>query len=220
MSRVAIYARVSTEDRGQDPENQLAQLRAWCAAAGHEIVGEYVDHASGGKDASKRPRFAAMLADAHRRQFDVVLCWALDRLSREGMVPTIGHLQRLAAAGVAFHSYTEPMLSTDNEMVRDIVLAVMASLAKVERQRISERTKAGLARVRAKGTRLGRPALGEKVQAKIAALAHDNPAMSAYAIAKAIGCAVKTAAKYASAGGQDGRQLDPGSKRPSQRERV
>jgi len=125
MSRVAIYARVSTEDRGQDPENQLAQLRAWCGAAGHEIVAEYVEHASGGKDASKRPRFAAMLADAHRRQFDVVLCWALDRLSREGMMPTIGDLQRLAAAGVAFHSYSEPMLSTDNEMVRDIVLAVM-----------------------------------------------------------------------------------------------
>jgi len=199
MSRVAIYARVSTEDRGQDPENQLAQLRAWCAAAGHEIVAEYVDHASGGKDASKRPRFAAMLADAHRRQFDVVLCWALDRLSREGMVPTIGHLQRLAAAGVAFHSYTEPMLSTDNEMVRDIVLAVMASLAKVERQRISERTKAGLARVRAKGTRLGRPALGGKAQGKIAALARENPGMTAYAIAKAVGCDVKTAAKYASA---------------------
>ncbi len=199
MSRVAIYARVSTEDHGQDPENQLAQLRAWCDAAGHEIVAEYVEHASGGKDASKRPRFAAMLDAAHRRQFDVVLCWALDRLSREGMVPTIGHLQRLAAAGVAFHSYSEPMLSTDNEMVRDIVLAVMASLAKVERQRISERTKAGLARVRAKGTRLGRPALGGKAQGKIAALARENPGMTAYAIAKAVGCDVKTAAKYASA---------------------
>src|SRR5439155_20889827 len=134
-----------------DAETQLAQLRAWCAAAGHEIVVEYVDHASGVKGADKRPQFAAMLAAAHRRQFDLVLVWALDRLSREGMVPTIGHLQRLASYGVAFHSYTEPMLSTDNEMVRDIVLAVMSSLAKVERARISERTKAGLARVRAKG---------------------------------------------------------------------
>src|SRR6266853_1363392 len=167
MSRVAIYARVSTEDRGQDPENQLAQLRAWCAAVGHEIVGEYVDHASGGKDASKRPRFAAMLADAYRRQFDVVLCWALDRLSREGMVPTIGHLQRLTAAGVAFHSYSESMLSTDNEVVRDIVLAVMASLAKMERQKISERTKAGLERARAKGKRLGRAPFSAANRAKL-----------------------------------------------------
>src|SRR6266851_1089717 len=154
--RVAIYARVSTDDRGQDPENQLGQLRDWCAAVGRQIVAEFVDHASGSKGADKRPQFAAMLDAAHRRQFDVLLVWALDRLSREGMVPTIGHLQRLAVAGVAFHSYTEPMLSTDNEMVRDIVLAVMASLAKVERQKVSERTKAGLARVRAKGKRLGR----------------------------------------------------------------
>src|ERR1700716_276231 len=103
------------------------------------------------------------------------------------MVPTILHLQRLAAASVAFHSYTEPMLSTDNEMVRDIVLAVMASLAKVGRGRISERTKAGLAPGRAKGTRLGRPAIGDKVQGKIAALACENPDMTAYAVAQAVG---------------------------------
>ena len=156
MKRVAIYARVSTEDRGQDPENQLMQLRAWCGAAGHQIVGEYIDHASGGKSGSKRPQFAGLMEHAHRRRFDLVLVWALDRLSREGMVPTITHLQRLASYGVAFHSYIEPMLSTDNELVRDIVLAVMASLAKAERQRISERTRAGLQRARANGKRLGR----------------------------------------------------------------
>jgi DNA invertase Pin-like site-specific DNA recombinase len=97
-----------------------------------------------------------MLDAADRRQFDLLLVWALDRLSREGMVPTIMHLQRLAAVSVAFHSYSEPLLSTDNELVRDIVLAVMASLAKMERQKISERTKAGLERARAKGKRLGR----------------------------------------------------------------
>jgi DNA invertase Pin-like site-specific DNA recombinase len=154
--RVAIYARVSKEDGRQEPENQLMQLRAWCAVAGHQIVGEYIDHASGGRTASRRPQFTAMLEDAHRRRFDLVLVWALDRLSREGMVPTIGHLQRLASYGVVFHSYTEPTLSTENELVRDIVLAVMASLAKVERQKISERTKAGLQRARASGKRLGR----------------------------------------------------------------
>jgi DNA invertase Pin-like site-specific DNA recombinase len=156
VKRVAIYARVSKDDRSQDPENQLLQLRAWCAAAGHKIAREYIDNASGINGANKRPWFAAMMSDAHRRQFDFVLVWALDRLSREGMVPTVGHLQRLASYGVGFHSYTEPMLSTDNELVRDIVLAVMASLAKVERQKISDRTKAGLQRARAHGKRLGR----------------------------------------------------------------
>jgi DNA invertase Pin-like site-specific DNA recombinase len=111
MMRVAIYARVSTDDKGQDPENQLRQLRVWCANTGHEIVREYVDYLSGGKGADQRRQFAVMLDDAHRRQFDIVLCWALDRFSREGMIPTIGYLQRLAAAGVSFHSYSEPMLS-------------------------------------------------------------------------------------------------------------
>src|SRR5207302_11137471 len=101
--------------------------------------------------------------------------WALDRLSREGMVATVAYLQRLAAAGVAFHSYSEPALCSDNEMIRDTVLAVMSSLAKVERARISERTKAGLARVRAKGVRLGRPALADDVRAKIVALHRAEP---------------------------------------------
>lgn len=194
--RVAIYARVSLDDGRQDAENQLAQLRAWCAAAGHVIVAEYIDYVSGSKGADKRRQFATMLDGAHRRQFDLLLVWALDRLSREGMVPTIGHLQRLAAAGVTFHSYTEPLLSTDNEMVRDIVLAVMSSMAKMERQKISDRTKAGLARVRAKGTRLGRPALSDRERMAIVALARENPEMTAYAIAKATGCDAKTAAKY------------------------
>jgi DNA invertase Pin-like site-specific DNA recombinase len=74
----------------------------------------------------------------------------------------IAYLQRLADNGVGFHSYTEPLLSTDNEMVRDIVLAVMAALAKQERIRIGERTRAGLARVRASGKHLGRPKLDAK----------------------------------------------------------
>ena len=164
--RVAIYARVSTNAKNgdednrrhrQDTDNQLLQLRAWCAHAGHVIEREYVERVSGGKGKDKRPEFARMLDDAHKRQFDVVLCWALDRFSREGMVPTIGHLQRLAAAGVGFHSYTEPMLSTDNEMIRDIVLAVMASLAKQERLRHVERIHAGIARARIKGTESGKP---------------------------------------------------------------
>src|ERR1043166_454067 len=163
--RVAIYARVSKDDNSQSPDNQLAQLRAWCAAAGHEIVGEFVDFESGGKSARDRAQLTALLDAAHRRQFDMVLFWALDRFSREGMVPTVGYLQQLAASRIVFHSYTEPYLCTDNEMVRDIVLAIVASFAKAERQRIVERTKAGLERVRATGTRLGRPTIDAKVAA-------------------------------------------------------
>jgi DNA invertase Pin-like site-specific DNA recombinase len=72
-------------------------------------------------------------------------------------VATIGHLQRLAPHGVGFHSFTEEHLSTDNELVRNILLATLASLAKLEREKISQRTKAGLERARAMGKRFGRP---------------------------------------------------------------
>ena len=116
--RVAIYARVSTE-KGQDPQNQLRELRAWCANSGHTITREYVEHESGRKGADRRKEFAALFEDAAKRKFDCVLFWALDRFSREGMAQTIAHLQRLNSYGVSFHSYTEPHLATDNELVRN-----------------------------------------------------------------------------------------------------
>jgi DNA invertase Pin-like site-specific DNA recombinase len=85
--RVAIYARVSTEDKGQDPENQLGELRTWCANAGHTIAHEYIDRESGRKGVHMRRQFAALFEDAHRRKFDCVLFWALDRFSREVVQP-------------------------------------------------------------------------------------------------------------------------------------
>jgi DNA invertase Pin-like site-specific DNA recombinase len=106
MARVAIYARVSTTDKGQDPENQLIQLRDWCARAGHEPVEEYVEHESGRKGENGRRAFARLFQDAARRHFDLVLFWSLDRFSREGMAQTVHYLQRLQAHGVAFHSFT------------------------------------------------------------------------------------------------------------------
>jgi len=140
--RIAIYARVSTEDKGQDPENQLRDLRGWCANCGHELVGEYVDRVSGRKGMAVRKQFAALFEDASKRRFDCVLFWALDRFSREGMVPTIQHLERLNSYGVTFHSYTEPHLCSDNEMVRGILLAMLATMAKQEAKRLSERVRA------------------------------------------------------------------------------
>src|SRR5262249_29611615 len=116
--RVAIYARVSTEDKGQGPGNQLRDLRAWCTNSGHDILDEYIDRVSGRKGRGERKQFAALFEDASRRKFECVVFWALDRFSREGMVPTIHHLERLNSYGVTFHSYTEPHLCADNEMVR------------------------------------------------------------------------------------------------------
>jgi DNA invertase Pin-like site-specific DNA recombinase len=200
--RIAIYARVSTkkqkdQDQGkkdQDPENQLRELRAWCDTAGHTIVQEYIDRESGRKDAKSRKQFAQLFEDAPKRKFDCVLFWALDRFTREGMVPAIMYLQRLSACGVSFHSYTEEHLATDNELVRNMLLALLASLAKVESQKIGERTRAGMERARAQGKRIGRPALKPELQQKIAKQLEAG--LSAYAVAKQLGINAHTVAKY------------------------
>jgi DNA invertase Pin-like site-specific DNA recombinase len=194
--RVAIYARVSTDDRGQDPENQLIALREWCARSGHEIVAEYVEHESGRKGTEQRRQFAKLFEDAHRRRFDMVLFWALDRFSREGMTQTVIHLQRLDSYGVQFHSYTEAHLNTDNELVRNVLLAVLSSLAKIEAQKISERTKAGLERARRRGARIGRPKLEEGLRSEITQRLAEGA--TPFAVAKALGVDRKTVVKYAS----------------------
>lgn len=155
--RVAIYARISKRDSDQDPENQLKQLREWCDQSGHTIVREYVETESGQKGTGGRKVFAELFEDAGKRQFDLVLFWALDRFSREGMTKTVMHLERLDSYGVSFHSYQEPLLSTENELVRDILLATFSALAKMEAERISERVKAGLDRAKDRGVELGRP---------------------------------------------------------------
>jgi DNA invertase Pin-like site-specific DNA recombinase len=111
------------------------------------------------------------------------------------MVPTILHLQRLAACGVGFHSYTEPHLATDNELVRDILLALLASLAKQEAKRISERVKAGMARAKAQGKRVGRAPIPLRLRQQVAQRIAAGE--TAYAVAKDLRIDRHTAAKYA-----------------------
>jgi DNA invertase Pin-like site-specific DNA recombinase len=158
IKRVALYARVSTKDGRQDTENQLIALREYCGKQGWEITGEYVDHETGGT--SKRPHFQRMFADARARQFDLVLFWSLDRLSREGVSATLNHLERLTAAGVNWRSFTEEYLDSCG-IFRDAVLSILATIAKQERVRRSERAAAAIARLRRAGhtEHLGRPRL-------------------------------------------------------------
>lgn len=152
--RVAIYTRVSTKDRGQDTANQLDQLREFCRVQNWTIVSEFEDHDSGGK--ADRIQFQVMLADAAQRRFDVVLFWALDRFSREGALETLQHLDRLNSYGVGFRSFTEPYLDSCG-FFKDAVIAILGSIAKQERVRISERVRAGLIRAKAQGTKSGKP---------------------------------------------------------------
>ena len=151
--RVAIYARVSTRDKGQDTENQLLQVRQLCAAQGWPIVHEYVDHESGGK--ADRSQFQTMLRDAAMRQFDQVMFWALDRFSREGTLATLKCLKVLESYEVRWRSFTEPWIDSAGPF-REVIISLLASLAKQERLRISERVRAGLERARKEGKQLGR----------------------------------------------------------------
>lgn len=150
--RVAIYSRVSTKDKGQDPENQAATLRAYCAHHGHELVREYVDEVTGSR--ADRQQFLEMFEAARRREFDLVLFWALDRFTREGVLETLNYLQKLTSYGVHWQSYSEAYLDSTG-VFREAIIAILAALAKQERIRIQERVHAGLERARKEGKKLG-----------------------------------------------------------------
>lgn len=153
--RVALYGRVSTKDKGQDTENQLIQLREYCKRMGYEIFKEFTDYATGSKTVNVRPNFESMMVYAYQKQFDLVLFWSLDRFSREGVHMTFQHLQRLNDYKVKWKSYTEPFLDSSGAM-GEAIIAIFACIAKQERIRISERVKAGLDKVKEKGSKSGR----------------------------------------------------------------
>ena len=152
-TRAAIYARVSTLDKGQSPEMQLRELREYCERRGWQIAGEYVDTGiSGAKD--RRPQLDQMMADAHKRRFDVVAVWKFDRFAR-----SVSHLLRaldtFRVLGVEFVSLSES-LDTATPAGR-MVFTVLGAVAELERSLIAERVRAGLRNARAKGRTLGRP---------------------------------------------------------------
>src|SRR5436190_7263827 len=184
--KVAIYARVSTDK--QDNANQLKQLREFASKQSWEIVTEYKDTVSG-SGRRTRPQFDAVMLAASQRKFDLLLFWSLDRLSREGIVKTLGYLEQLRTWGCGWRSYTQPFLDTGNEMTNGIVLSVLAAVAKQERITLSERTKAGLQRARRAGKRLGRRAVQVDLKA-----AHRLKAdgLGVRGIAKKLGISVNT----------------------------
>jgi len=151
--RVAVYARISTIGNGRSPEMQLRELREYCDRRGWQISGEYVDEGISGSR-EKRPRLDSLMADAHRRKFDVAIVWKFDRFAR-----SVSHLLRALetfnALGVAFVSLSES-LDTSTPSGR-MVFTVLGAVAELERSLIAERVKAGLRNARAKGKRLGRP---------------------------------------------------------------
>jgi DNA invertase Pin-like site-specific DNA recombinase len=151
--RAAIYARVSTANNGQDPRVQTRDLGEFCERRGWTLVPEYVDVGiSGTKE--KRPALDRLMADAHRRKFDVVVVWRFDRFAR-----SVSHLLRaletFQALGIEFVSLSEQM--DTSTPTGKMVFTVLGAVAELERSLIVERVKAGLRNARAKGKRLGRP---------------------------------------------------------------
>ena len=123
------------ETKGRIPKTSFGQLREFCAKQDWHIAGEYVDSATGKN--SDREQFRRLFVAASRREFDLVLFWSLDRFSREGVLATLQHLQRLTSYGVGYRSFTEAYLDSCG-MFKDAVISILATIAKQERIRLSE----------------------------------------------------------------------------------
>jgi DNA invertase Pin-like site-specific DNA recombinase len=154
--RVALYARVSTNDKGQDPEMQLRELREYCQRRGWSISGEYVDSGvSGAKDS--RPRLNELMLDANRRRFDAVVVWKFDRFARSTS-HLLKALETFQSLKVEFVSLTEGI--DTSTPVGKLVFTILGAVAEMERELIRERIRAGVRNARAKGKKLGRPTAG------------------------------------------------------------
>jgi DNA invertase Pin-like site-specific DNA recombinase len=168
IARVALYARVSTLN-GQDPEMQLYELREYASRRGWTITAEYVDQGVSGSTES-RPELNQLMADAHRRKFDAVLVWKIDRFGRS-LKHLVNALADLCAYGVAFISVRDNLdLSTPSGR---LMFQIIGAMAEFERSLIQERVRAGLRNARAKGKKFGRPR-ADIDAARVAALRHEG----------------------------------------------
>jgi DNA invertase Pin-like site-specific DNA recombinase len=147
-----LYARVSTLN-GQHPEMQLSELREYGARRGWQIVGEYVDEGVSGAKES-RPQLNRLMSDAHRRKFDLIAVWKVDRFGRS-LKHLVNALADLDSLGVAFVSLRDNLdLSTPSGR---LMFQVIGAMSEFERSLIQERVRAGLRNAVARGVRLGRP---------------------------------------------------------------
>jgi len=183
--RIALYARVSTNDKGQDPEMQLRELREYVERRGFGLAGEYVDAGiSGAKDS--RPELNRLMADAYKRRFDAVCVWKFDRFAR-----SVSHLLRaletFKALGIEFISFSEQM--DTSTPTGKMVFTVLGAVAELERSLIAERVRAGIRNARAKGRTLGRPKSNVN-SAEIARLRAQG--LSVAAVAEQLGVSVGT----------------------------
>ena len=155
MNRVAVYLRTSTQE--QHPENQLPALETFCQSHGWEITGIYSEQESAWREGHQR-ELARLLSDLRsgKSKFDILLVWALDRLSRQGAASILNLVNGLRVYGVKVVSLQESWTELPGEL-GEVLFAIAGWVARMESERRSERTKAGLQRVRQHGSKSGRP---------------------------------------------------------------
>ena len=151
--KCAIWARVSKHD--QETQNQLRELQEWAGRRGFEIFTTYETEASAYKG-DQRARLDQALHDARLGRYQYLLCWALDRVCREGVEQTLGIMRRFSEQGVAVWSLREPWTETADPRMAELLGSLYAWMAAEESRRRSERIRAGLARRRAEGLPVGR----------------------------------------------------------------
>ena len=192
--KVAIYVRVSTNE--QTTENQLRELTEWADRAGHEVVRIYDDNGvSGAKGREYRKEFDKLLKGAVRREFDLVAAWSVDRLGRS-LQDLVGFLQELHGAGVDLYLHQQALDTTTPS--GKAMFQMMGVFAEFERSMISERVKAGLARTKAKGTRLGRPKASTECENQILELRSNG--MGILRIGKKLGVGTSTVQRVLQSG--------------------
>ena len=187
--RVAIYARVSTSDKGQSPETQLMPLLEYCRQRDFRVQREFVDYASG--KSNDRAQYKAMLDGVRKRQYDIVLVWRFDRFARSTQ-ELVNAMQEFQALGVDFISYHENIDTTTP--TGKLTFHIMAALAEFESSLISERVKAGMSRAKAQGKAVGRASIGDDVQAQILTLHAQG--LSPMKISKQLGVGYGTVFNY------------------------
>ena len=163
MKRAGLYLRVSTVD--QTTANQERELREIAGRMGCEIVKVYKDHGiSGAKSRDKRPAFDALCRDATKRQFDMVMAWSVDRLGRS-LQDLVGFLSELHALRIDLYLHQQGLDTTTP--AGKALFQMMGVFAEFERAIIQERVRAGLARARSEGKRLGRPPIAPELEKRI-----------------------------------------------------
>ena len=178
-TKVALYCRVSTSTKDQTTENQLRELTAYCDRMDYEVTKIYEDQISGAKTREKRPAYNELCKDAFLKRFDLVIAWDVSRFGRslKEFVSFLGDMDDRGIGVVAVKNGLDTSSSTGKMMMK--MIGVMEEW---NREMLVERTKSGLARTRANGTKLGRKKItNPKMTAQIISLRDENKSIRAIA---------------------------------------